>query len=89
MLKRVNNFFLRSGQILKSIRCFSSTTTNKEERAASFENYLKSKIKMHGPLTVADYMKEALSNPVWVRALIPTLTNLLFKVNCISFFFFK
>lgn len=68
MLKRVNNFFLRNGhQILKSKRCFSSTTTNREGTAASFENYLKSKIKMHGPLTVADYMKETLSNPVWVR----------------------
>ena len=69
MLKRVNNFFLRNGQILKSKRCFSSTTKNTEgTAAASFENYLKSKIKMHGPLTVADYMKEALSNPVWVKS---------------------
>ena len=34
---------------------------------ASFESYLRKRIKMKGPLTVAEYMKEALGNPKWVR----------------------
>jgi len=33
---------------------------------SSLENYLISRIKMKGPLTVAEYMKEVLANPVWV-----------------------
>ena len=30
------------------------------------EKSLISRIKMKGPLTVAEYMKEALGNPIWV-----------------------
>ena len=34
--------------------------------SSSFFNYLQTKIKMKGPITVAEYMKEALGNPKWV-----------------------
>jgi hypothetical protein len=34
---------------------------------AKFLNYLQTKIKMKGPITVSEYMKEALCNPKWVR----------------------
>ncbi len=33
----------------------------------SFESYLQKRIRMKGPLTVAEYMKEALGNPKWVN----------------------
>lgn len=34
------------------------------------EGYLYSKIKFNGPITVAEYMKEALGNPKWVFFLV-------------------
>lgn len=41
-------------------RCLSTRTPSNLERA------ILSRIKLKGPITVADYMKEALSNPIWV-----------------------
>ena len=43
----------------------SSSSTNK-----SLESYLKSKIKLKGPISVAEYMREVLSNPIYVRKII-------------------
>jgi hypothetical protein len=37
-----------------------------DENQNSFQKYLQSKIKMKGPITVAEYMKESLGNPKWV-----------------------
>lgn len=45
------------------------TTTTSHNGDSSFEGYLHAKIKLKGPITVADYMKEALTNPKWVRVL--------------------
>lgn len=61
MLKR---FLFVNRQLTKLVK-YSTETTSSTSRG-SFENYLKSKIKMNGPLTVASFMKEALLNPVWV-----------------------
>jgi hypothetical protein len=42
-------------------------TTNKSN--LSLEDYLKAKIKIKGPITVAEFMREALSNPINVSIL--------------------
>jgi hypothetical protein len=52
-LTRLNNF--------KCLR----TTVNKSQN--ELENHLISKIRIKGPITVADFMKEALGNPLWVK----------------------
>ncbi len=53
-------------------RCLS---TNKNETTGGEVNflkgYLKSKILMKGPITIAEYMKEALGNPKYVIILNP------------------
>ena len=45
----------------------SDSTSKISLENSSFINYLHRRIEMKGPLTVADYMKEALGNPKWVR----------------------
>lgn len=45
---------------LSCLRKMSSKNLN------PLEKYLHSKIKFSGPITVAEYMKEALGNPKWV-----------------------
>lgn len=48
---------------------FNRTSTNRclsTQNLTSLEGYLRSKIKFSGPITVAEYMKEALGNPKWV-----------------------
>ncbi|CAF0712266.1 unnamed protein product [Brachionus calyciflorus] len=52
-----NRFLFYNNGRLK--RCLSSQNFN------SLEGYLHSKIKFNGPITVAEYMKEALGNPKW------------------------
>ena len=42
--------------------------------------YLQQKIKIKGPLSVAEYMKEALGNPIWVRFL-PFITSTISYVS--------
>lgn len=74
MLKRVNVFLVKhvfgsaNNKLTSAVRFNSSKSLSGESgnESSSFENYLISKIKMKGPLTVAEYMKEALGNPVWV-----------------------
>lgn len=41
----------------------STSTINQND---SLSNYLKMKIKMKGPITVAEYIKECLGNPKYV-----------------------
>ena len=45
---------------------FVNLKRNLSNDQSSFQKYLQSKIKMTGPITVAEYMKEALGNPMWV-----------------------
>lgn len=73
MLKRLSSLFLnhRVSKFRPTSSYFSmsrglSTADTTADRTGSFDNYLKSMIKLNGPLTVAHYMREALSNPVWV-----------------------
>jgi hypothetical protein len=54
---------LTTSQIGNAQARFNSTSG---EASSSLENYLISRIKMKGPLTVAEYMKEVLANPIWV-----------------------
>lgn len=51
----------------------------------SFESYLQKRIKMKGPLTVAEYMKEVLGNPKWVRII--SLNNFNCFIDDLLFFF--
>lgn len=44
-------------------------TTIVDIKNSSLEQHLRAKIKLKGPITVAEYMKEALTNPVYVRIL--------------------
>ena len=39
---------------------------NLNDNQTSLQKYLQSKIKMTGPITVAEYMKECLGNPMLV-----------------------
>lgn len=68
MTKKLNVLFVNS---VKSMRRFSlyasnNTTNSSNNNKATFESYLSAKIKLKGPLTVAEFMKEALGNPKWV-----------------------
>lgn len=65
MLKRFNVLIIDTlrNETFRNARRLSSSASSSQ---GSFDNYLKSKIKMKGPLTVAEYMKEALGNPIWV-----------------------
>ncbi len=44
--------------------CFLSTI-NKPNK--SLKDHLKNEIKLKGPITLAEYMREALSNPIHVN----------------------
>ena len=44
-----------------------STNTEIQHHPNPFVSYLQKMILMKGPLTVGEYMKEALGNPKWVR----------------------
>jgi hypothetical protein len=57
------NSFTRLGYL--NAKYLSTQDLNKPE-INDFKKYLKHKILMKGPLTVAEYMKEALGNPKWV-----------------------
>lgn len=57
-----NKLFHNKYRTLQIRRKLSSVKSSVE-----FENYLNAKIKMKGPITVAEFMKEALGNPKWVR----------------------
>lgn len=45
------------------LRCMANMSS---KNLSPLEEYLYSKIKFNGPITVAEYMKGALGNPKWV-----------------------
>ena len=47
-------------------RCFSCSSQRPKSVETDLARQLKAKIKITGPITVAEYMKEVLTNPVAV-----------------------
>jgi NADH dehydrogenase [ubiquinone] 1 alpha subcomplex assembly factor 7 len=48
----------------KYINQFSRLSSNQNQPNVSLASYLKMKIKMKGPITVSEYIKECLGNPL-------------------------
>ena len=68
MTKKLNILFLNSVKSMRRFSLFASSNNSRSNNnnKATFESYLSAKIKLKGPLTVAEFMKEALGNPKWV-----------------------
>jgi hypothetical protein len=61
----------------QNVQYFSKISNDKE---GTLQSYLKSKIRMKGPITVSEFMKEALSNPYHVSKITRKI-----KINKICF----
>lgn len=66
--KQINTHNLTNSSWKRSLSSVGKDGNGKMEapKDKTLLDYLQQKIKIKGPLTVADYMKEALGNPVWV-----------------------
>ena len=67
MTKKLNVLLVNSVKSMRRFSLFeSNNNSSSNNNKATFESYLSAKIKLKGPLTVAEFMKEALGNPKWV-----------------------
>jgi hypothetical protein len=69
-------------------KCLSSQAPTSERNKSRLEDDLIKRIKMRGPLTVAEFMKEALGNPIHVSEflyliliIIQAFLNFTFKIK--------
>lgn len=74
----LNKFFSRN--LIKTStffeqNCFKRNLNQNSIKNESFQAYIQSKIKMKGPITVAEYMKEALGNPKWVGEIVIDISH--------------
>lgn len=58
----IKNFLFKKNYF----KYLSANISTNYGNSKTLEEYLNSRIKFKGPLTVAEYMKEALGNPLWV-----------------------
>lgn len=67
--KQINSQILTKSNWKRSLSSVGRGHNDKSDalKDKTLLDYLRQKIQIKGPLTVADYMKEALGNPIWVR----------------------
>lgn len=80
---KINNFLLKNFHLSQILS--SNLSSSLSPKTSSLEGFLNSKIKLKGPITVAEYMKEALGNPKWVYFKICLKANLKTLANQFSF----